>query len=109
MYKCSATAFLASNSEFRASLPVVSNSSIASMAFKKSLATLILTLPQVLVHGMNLFFSKNVDVLTMIAALPNEVRANKACEPLEAIKADLLENLFNNECGDTVSLLSPLL
>ena len=74
------------------------------MAFKKSLAALILTLPLVL--GMNLFFSKNVDDLTMITASPSQVRANPACEPLEAIKTDLLENLFDNECGDTVSFLS---
>ena len=76
------------------------------MAFKKSLAALILTLPLVL--GRNLFFSKNVDVLTimMIAASPSQVRANKACAFLEPIVDDLLENLFDNECGDTVSLLS---
>jgi hypothetical protein len=77
------------------------------MAFKKSLAALVLALPLVL--GMNLlvFFSMNVDVLTMIAALPGEVRSNKACDFLEPIVTDLLENLFDNECGDTVSLLSP--
>jgi hypothetical protein len=40
---------------------LVSNSSIATMAFKKSLAALVFALPLVL--GMNLFFSKNVDVL----------------------------------------------
>ena len=43
----------------------------------------------------------------MIAASPSQVRANKACDFLEPIKEDLLENLFDNECGDTVSLLSP--
>ena len=42
----------------------------------------------------------------MIAASPSQVRANKACDFLEPIKEDLLENLFDNECGDTVSLLS---
>jgi hypothetical protein len=42
----------------------------------------------------------------MNAASPNQVRSNAACNPLEAIKTDLLDNLFDNECGDTVSLLS---
>ena len=75
------------------------------MVFKKSLAALALALPLVL--GMNLFFSKNIDVLNMtIAASPSQVRTNPACDFLEPIKADLLENLFDNECGDTVSLLS---
>ena len=75
------------------------------MVFKKSFAALVFALPLVL--GMNLFFSKNDDLLTMIslAALPN--KRNTACDFLEPIKADLLENLFDNECGDTVSLLSP--
>ena len=42
-----------------------------------------------------------------IAALPSEVRSNSAkCDFLEPIKTDLLENLFENECGDTVGLLS---
>ena len=77
------------------------------MAFKKFFAALVLALPLVL--GMNLFFSNvRVDVLTimMIAASPSQVRS-AACEALEPIKADLLENLFDNECGDTVSRLSP--
>ena len=75
------------------------------MVFKKSLAALVFALPLIL--GMNLIFSKNVDSLTMIslAALPN--KRNAACDFLEPIKQDLLENLFDNECGDTVSLLSP--
>jgi hypothetical protein len=76
------------------------------MTFKKSLAALVLALPLVL--GNEPIFSKNVDVLNMIAASPSKVRsAALACGPLEAIKTDLLNNLFNNECGDTVSLLSP--
>ena len=76
------------------------------MVFKRSLAALALALPLVL--GMNLFFSKNFDVLNMIiAASPSQVRTKKACEFLEPIKEDLLDNLFDNECGDTVSLLSP--
>ena len=74
------------------------------MAFKKSFAALILALPVVL--GMNPSFSKNVDVLTMIAASPSEVRST-ACDFLGPIKTDLLDNLFENECGDTASLLSP--
>ena len=73
------------------------------MAFKKSLVALILALPFVL--GMDLAFCKNVDVLTMIAASPSKVRST-ACDFLEPIKTDLLDNLFDNECGDTVSLLS---
>ena len=72
------------------------------MAFKKSLAALILALPLIL--GMRSFFSKNVDVLTIIAASPSKVRTTAACEFLEPIKTDLLDNLFDNECGDTVSL-----
>jgi len=52
------------------------------MAFKKSLAALVLALPLVL-------------------ASPSKVRSNSACDFLEPIKADLLENLFDNECGDT--------
>ena len=75
------------------------------MVFKKSLAALVLALPIVL--GMNLFISENLDVLTMIAALPNQVRENKACAALAPIVDDLLDNLFDNECGDTVSFLSP--
>ena len=51
------------------------------------------------------FSAKNDDLLTAIAASPSQVRST-ACNPLEAIKTDLLENLFDNECGDTVSLLS---
>ena len=42
----------------------------------------------------------------MIAALPNQARST-ACNPLEAIKTDLLNNFFDNECGDAVSLSSP--
>lgn len=72
------------------------------MAFKKYLAALVLALPLVL--GMNLFLSKNVDVLNMISASPRKVRPNPACDFLEPIKKDLIENLFTNECGDTVSL-----
>ena len=45
-------------------------------------------------------------MLNTIAASPSQVRANKACDFLEPIKEDLLENLFDNECGDTVSPLS---
>ena len=76
------------------------------MAFKKYFATLVLALPLVL--GMNLSFSKNVDVLNMISASLSKVRRNNpACDFLETIKDDLIENLFTNECGDTVSLLSP--
>ena len=97
------TAFLASSFGIIASL--VSNSGIATMVFKKSLAALVLALPLVL--GMNLFYRKDVDVLNMIAASPSQVRTNKACDFLEPIKEDLLENLFDNECGDTVSPLSP--
>ena len=44
---------------------------------------------------------------TIIAASPSEVRSNSACDPLPAIVSDLVENLFDGECGDTVSLLSP--
>ena len=73
------------------------------MAFKKSLAALVFALP--LIFGMNLFSDKNHDVvLTMVAASPTG--RNAACDFLEPIKADLIENLFDNECGDAVSLLS---
>ena len=54
-----------------------------------------------------LIFQKNFrGVLTMLAASPSHVRRNAACAPLEPIVSDLLENLFDNECGDTVSFLS---
>ena len=43
--------------------------------------------------------------LTMVAGSPAK-RANPACDFLEPIKTDLIENLFTNECGDAVSLLS---
>ena len=43
----------------------------------------------------------------MIAASPSHVRSFATCNFLEPIKTDLLENLFDNECGDTVSFLSP--
>ena len=58
--------------------------------------------------NMNLFFSKNVqvDLLTMIAASPNQVQNNTAFDFLEPTKMDLIENLFDNyECGDVVSCL----
>jgi hypothetical protein len=50
-----------------------------------------------------------LNMLTMIAASPSKVRSSvpKECEFLEAIKTDLIENLFDNECGDAVSVLSP--
>jgi hypothetical protein len=77
------------------------------MAFSKYLAALVLSLPLVLC--MNLFFSKIVDVLNMIAASPSQVRSSSAlaCDFLEPIKTDLIENLFENECGDAVSHLPP--
>ena len=74
------------------------------MVFKKSLAALAFALPHIL--GMNLFFSKNVDLLTIILLVALPSKRNSACDFLEPIKQDLLENLFDNECGDTVSLLS---
>ena len=40
----------------------------------------------------------------MIAASPNLIR--DACTPIKPVVTDLLDNLFENECGDTVSLLS---
>ena len=59
--KCiKATAFQALDSEH-----LLSKLSIATMVFKKSLSALVITLPIVLGHGMNLFFSKNVHVVTM--------------------------------------------
>ena len=76
------------------------------MVFKKSLAALVAALPLVL--GMNLFFSKNVYVLNAIAASPSQVRStDTACSFLNPIKTDLLDNFFENECGDAVRLLSP--
>ena len=39
----------------------------------------------------------------MVAASPAK-RSNPACDFLEPIKQDLIENLFTNECGDAVSL-----
>ena len=60
------------------------------------------------VTTMNPFFGKNdVDVLNTFSASPSQVRSNPACDFLEPIKKDLLENLFDNECGDTVSHRSP--
>ena len=75
------------------------------MAFKKYLAALVLALPSIL--GMNLFLAGMFDVLNMISALPTTPSNNSACDFLEPIKTDLIENLFTNECGDTVGLLSP--
>ena len=43
----------------------------------------------------------------MIAASPHQIRNNPACDFLEPIKQDLLENFLGNECGDAVSLMSP--
>ena len=40
----------------------------------------------------------------MIAASPKLIR--DACTPIKPVVTDLLDNLFENECGDTVSLLS---
>ena len=86
----------------------VSNSTAASMVFKKSFAALVLALPLVL--GINIFFSKIFDGLTMIPASPSQVRrSSPACDALEAIKTDLLDNFFDNECGDTVRFSPPLL
>ena len=60
------------------------------MAFKKSLAALVLALPLVL--GMNLYFSKNIDVLNVIVlASPRPRSNNPACDFLEPIKTDLLD------------------
>jgi cytochrome c peroxidase len=53
------------------------------MAFKKSLAAFVFALPFVVGH-----------------ACPSR-ELNPACNFLEPIKKDLLENLFDNECGDT--------
>ena len=91
---------------FEIKASIVSNLTAASMVFKKSFAALVLALPLVL--GISIFFSKNVDGLTMIAASPSHVRSS-ACDPLEAIKTDLLNNFFDNECGDTVSFFFSLL
>ena len=85
---------------------VVSNLSIPNMSFKKYLAALFFSIPLIL--GMNPFFGKNdVDVLNMFSASPSQVRSNPACDFLKPIKKDLLENLFDIECGDTVSHRSP--
>ena len=43
----------------------------------------------------------------MIAASPHQVRNNPACDFLEPIKEDILNNFLTNECGDAVSLMSP--
>lgn len=77
------------------------------MAFKKTLAALIFALPLVLGMNLFLFSSKSVDMLTMIAASPSKVQSKSAaCDFLGPIMTDLLDNLFDNECGATVSLLS---
>jgi hypothetical protein len=74
------------------------------MSFKKYLAALFFAIPPIL--GMTLLFSENddIDVLNsnIIAASPSQVQSNPACDFLEPIKKDLLDNLFENECGDTV-------
>jgi manganese peroxidase len=76
------------------------------MAFKKSLAALVFALP--LVFGTNLYFRNNVNVLTtIVAASPARRSNNPACDFLEPIKQDLIENLFDDECGDAVSVFSP--
>jgi hypothetical protein len=72
------------------------------MAFKKSLAAVFFALPFIL--GINLFFREKIDVLIIVAASPT--KRHGSCNFLEPIKADLIENLFDNECGDGVSLLS---
>ena len=77
------------------------------MAFKKSLAALVFALP--LVFGTNLYFSNNVDVLTtVVAASPAKRSNNPACNPLVPIVQDLVENLFDDECGDAVSVFFSL-
>ena len=52
-------------------------------------------------YGPN-FFKKEKDVLIIVAGLP----AKWSCSFLETIKKDLIENLFDNECGDAVSFFS---
>ena len=77
------------------------------MVFRKSLAALVLALPLVL--GILTYFSARMLMgLTMIAASPSQVRST-SCDFLEPIKTDLLNNFFDNECGDAVSLFFPLL
>ena len=46
-------------------------------------------------------------MLNMIAASPPmQKRNNAACTPIEPIVTDLIDNLFDNECGDTVRPLA---
>jgi len=49
-----------------------------------------------IVYLVSLFLS-----IPFTLASPSQVRSNPACNFLEPIKQDLLENLFENECGDT--------
>ena len=75
------------------------------MAFKKFLAALVFAVPVVL--GMHLFFLNKLIILKcscMVAGLPGKRGLNPKCEFLQPILTDLVENLFTNECGDTVSL-----
>ena len=81
---------------------LVPSSSTVEMPFKKSLAALVLALP--VVFGMHLFFKQNIVMLIRLAGLPSKRGLNPKCEFLQPILTDLVDNLFTNECGDTVSL-----
>ena len=74
------------------------------MVFKKSLAALLLVIPLAL--GIKPILQQKFDVLTMIAASPSELQERSACSFLGPIVDDLIENLFDNQCGDTVSPLT---
>jgi cytochrome c peroxidase len=52
------------------------------MVFKKALSALVLALP-------------------LVSALPSKRALNPQCDFLKPIAADIIENLFDNECGDT--------
>src|ERR1700678_3716483 len=78
------------------------------MAFKKSLAAVVLALP--LVFGSTqLFFLVNIDVLTILAgaSISRQSDVPEKCQFLVPIVDNLVDNLFTNECGNAVGLYAP--
>jgi hypothetical protein len=83
----------------------LSNSRTVQMVFKNLiyLAAFVFAFPLIL--GIDLFFlERRWMYSSSFAASPTK---QSSCNFLEPIKKDLIENLFDNECGDAVSLLSP--
>lgn len=71
------------------------------MVFIKALLTsLVLAVPLVL--GRYLLHLVNIDVLTISAGASTAQRVPEACQFLLPIVQDIQDNLFTNECGDSV-------